>query len=261
MKEKNLLVIIPHSSTNLLPEIKKNYLSKEGREMIYSRNAETDWFSEKLYNFCNILGNEQIIFPYSQVFLNVCRNPKYFDSSVPTKIRGISVFKKNFIPTVNERKKFVEKYSLPFYQQISNFKGKLIFNGHTTIPNHSSLNSELKYDIALSSFFIRDGKKVVFAPEEILLLYANELKKRFPNLRIGINDLYLDVYEYICDKFGWKGEGSSGIPIIHQETNEELYFKKGIFNEKELDKLRKGFADALNETLKKYNSVSLNLKS
>ena len=199
---KELLVIIPHSGTKIPSEIIISSISKKGFEMVGSPNAETDWFSDKLYDFRKILHNKQLVFPYSQVFLNVCRSPENINSAVPVSIRGNPVFEKNSIPTLEERKNLLKKYYLPFYEKIKSFKGKLIFNGHTTVSGHSSLNSGLNYDIALSSFFIQNGKKIIFAPEKVLMIYAKELKKRFPSLRIGINDLYMDVYEYICGLVG-----------------------------------------------------------
>ena len=90
-----------------------------------------------------------------------------------------------------------------------------------------------------------------FAPDDLVKIYVNELRKRLPGVAIGINSAYMDVDEYICDRFGWRSSGS-GIPIIHQETDENLYIKNNKLILKKLNQLRDIFAEALLETVNKY---------
>lgn len=75
-----------------------------------------------------------------------------------------------------------------------------------------------------------------------------------PNIKIGINSIYVEVYDYINEKFGWKKEWK-GIPLIHQETDESLYIKDNKLNKKQLNKLSKIFVESLEETYKRFYGV------
>jgi hypothetical protein len=246
--KKEILVIIPHSSRKRPKEIKKEWLSKNQRYLLYSETSETDRYSERLYN---LKGFKKILFPLSQIYINICRSPMEIKKICPLKINGKKIYNKDI--SLENRKKLVKKYAFPFYKKIDNFKGKLILNGHTTISGHSSLKETLHHQIVISNIMKRKGKVIKFAPDEIIDIYVSELKKRLPNIKIGINSVYVDVYDYICDKFGWKKEGK-GIPSIHQETDESLYIKDNKLNKKKLKKLSSVFAKSLEETYKRFYS-------
>ena len=98
MKEE-ILVIIPHSSRKRPREIRKEWLSKNQRYLLYSETSETDRYSELLYNFGKIINNKQALFPISKVYLNVCRNPNDLDETFPLKIVNKEVYLDNEIPS------------------------------------------------------------------------------------------------------------------------------------------------------------------
>ncbi|MFA5127613.1 MAG: N-formylglutamate amidohydrolase [Patescibacteria group bacterium] len=246
---KNILVIIPHASRARPKEIKADWLSGHQERFLSSNEAETDRYSDKLYNFQQLIGSRQLLFPYSQIFLNVCRRPSKLNESCPLNIRGVDVYK--IKPSVIFRKELIKKYCYKYYDKISRFNGVIIFNGHTTIAGHSSLKEKLRHRIVISNITKVGEKTRKFAPDDLVKIYVNELRKHLPGVTIGINSAYMDVDEYICDKFGWRNNGS-GIPIIHQETDEGLYIKNNKLDRKKLNKLRDIFAEALLETVNKY---------
>jgi hypothetical protein len=246
---KNILVIIPHASCDRPKEIKKEWLSINQKALLYSEVAETDRCSDKLYDFRQILGNRQAVFPYSQVYLNICRHPKQINSICPIDIRGVKVYGR--APSVEFRKKLVNKYAAKYYKQIASFKKGVIFSGHTTVSGHSSLDVKLKDQIIISSYLLVSKKVVRYAPDELIKLYVSELKRLLPKVKIGINSAYLETYDYLADKFGWKN-ARVGLPMIHQETDESLYIVNNKLDRKKLNKLREIFANALYLATQKY---------
>ncbi len=245
--EKEILIIIPHASRQRPKEIKKKWLSKNQRYLLYSETSETDRYSEQLYNIKKF-GFQQIFFPISQVYINICRDPKKIDEICPIGIRGKKVYNTNL--SKDFRKKLIRKYTFPFYKKIEKFKGKLILNGHTTISGHSSMEKDLPHQIVISNIMKKGKSTRKFAPDNIIKIYVDELRKRLPDVKIGINSIYVEVYDYLCDRFGWKEKGR-GIPLIHQETDENLYIENNKLNQKKLNRLKKIFAESLIETCRR----------
>ncbi|MDP3989779.1 MAG: N-formylglutamate amidohydrolase [archaeon] len=243
--KKEVLVIIPHSSRKRPIEIKKAWLSRNQRSLLYSGPSETDRCSQKLYDLREFLNNKQVLFPISQVYVNVCRHPDKLDDVCPLEIRGKQVYNRDI--SEEFRKKLVKRYAFPFYKKIEHFKGNLILNGHTTITNHSSLNQQLKHQIVISNIQIKGNKVRKFAPDKLIKIYVEELRNRLSGIKIGVNSVYVNVYDHFCDKFGWK-KNKGGIPIIHQETDESLYIKGNKLDVRKLNKIRKAIAESLAET-------------
>jgi hypothetical protein len=239
------LVLIPHASTERPPEIKREWLSKNQRQLLYSDSSETDRGSERIYDLKSVIGCEQLIFPYSQVYLNACRHPDVIEQICPVSIRGTVVYKTGREPSPDFRRKLVRKHVEPFFKRVGKFKGKLILNGHTTIAGHSSMEEELNYDIFVYDQGMIRGRKRIFAPNGLVERYATELRQRLPRLRIGVNPpLYVDVYDRFCYDFGWRRSGG-GIPTIHQETDEGLYIKNNRMIPAKVRQLRNAFAESL----------------
>jgi hypothetical protein len=250
---RNILVLIPHASTKRPREIKKAWLSKHQNEFLFSEKAETDRFTEKLYDFKKIIGNKELKFPISQVYLNICRNPNNLDKSAPIMINEKPVYIKNI--SQDFRKKLIKKYIFPFYKKIENTQKSLILEGHSTVSNHHSLgNSSLNYDIVISNTQIdKDLKnKEIFCPEYILKIYKEEIEKRMPELKVGINSVYTDINDILASKFGSsKLKEGKKCALIHQETDENLYITNNKPDMFKISKLRKVFADSLVETMRR----------
>jgi len=245
-KIKELLVIIPHSGLKRPKEIKPSWLSKYNYQLIYSPKCETDRGTKELYDFRKILGNKQLVFPFSQIYINICRHPKKLDKVIPTFIRKNPVYKKGKEPSIKLRKKLLKKYYFPFYEKIKKARKSLILNGHSMVVGHESLGKEkLKEDIVISDWMKLDGHFIRFAPKKLADFYAKELRKRLPELKIGRNSVYTSSYDYICYKFGKNGK----IPVIHQETEESLYMNGNKIDRKKLETLRKAFAESLKATI------------
>lgn len=247
---KEILVIIPHASKKKPKEIKKQWLSKNQRYLLYSENCETDRGSELLYDFRKLINNQQALFPISQIYINICRSPNKLNEICPQEIRGIKVYNQDI--SNQFRKKLVSKYAIPFYKKIEKFNGDIILTGHTTIDGHSSLKTSLSHHIILSNVGVMQKREIrKFAPDKLIKIYSEELKKRLPWIRIGFNSVYTEVYDYFSDRFGWQEKGN-GIPLIHQETDESLYIRSNKINVKQLNKLKRVFAESLVETAKRF---------
>lgn len=246
-----LLVLIPHASTKRPTEIKKKVLSKHQKRLLFGNEAETDRGTDHLYDFRSILGNKQIVFPVSQVYINVLRSPKRLDSSVPLYIGNTPIYKKGSEISSALRRKLIKKYYNPFYVGIRSARPRLIFDGHSTIKDHFSLkDTKLDYDITIVDYLgEKNGKKIWSTPREYLEVYARALQKRLPELKVGVNNLYCDVYDHVCATFSRIKRKKNFIPIISQETDEELYIEKNKINTRKVKHLRIAFAEALRETM------------
>ncbi|MBS3079486.1 N-formylglutamate amidohydrolase [Candidatus Pacearchaeota archaeon] len=253
IKLKNLLVVIPHSGIKIPRELKEK-LSSHINELI---SSETDWYTDLIYDFRNILGNKQIVFSYNQVVINACRHPRILDDCVPVSINQISIYKKDIV--LDLRKELVNKYLLPFYSKIKKIKKSFILDGHSFIKGVKDNKGKLLEDdiiltnLVKSEFDPVEGLKT--CPDKYLEFYYQELKKRLPDLKIGVNSAYQTVYDHILSENSWDGLGEKNgrVPIIHQETNESLYIKHGKPIKKEVNQLRKSFAEALYKTMKEFD--------
>jgi hypothetical protein len=238
MRAESLLVIIPHSSTRRPPEIKKDWLSPHQKQFLFGATAETDRFTDRLYDFRELLKNQQQIFRISQVYVNICRNPANLNEAVPLFIGDLPVYQKGKeLNEVFQRRMLIDYY-FPFYEELDFRRKRLIFIGHSTIAGHRSLNGQkLEHDIVLSD---------CPGSEKYAVFYKSELKKRWPGLKIGRNSIYQSVDDNVCSAF------ALGTPMVHQETNEALYIVNSEVIEEKLEKLNRLFAQALFATMKNF---------
>lgn len=257
MDAKNLLVVIPHASIDKPKEIEETWLSEHQKQLLFTETAETDRGTDQLYDFRNILHNKQLVFPISQIYINICRHPDNLAEAVPLHIRELPVYKPGSEPNVELREKLISEYSYPFIEEIKSTKKTLLLNGHSMVAGHSSLgNEDLSDDIVLSDWLKYNGQVIRFAPKEIIDFYAQEIKQRLPKLKIGRNSVYTATYDHVCATFGWDGisqHDESRIPVIHQETNEALYLEGDTVIPEKITVLKRAFTEAILETMKHFD--------
>lgn len=257
MKASQLLVVTLHSSTARPPELKNEWLSGHQSSLLEGDAAETDRFTSELYDWRAILGNQQIEFPYSQVYINASRHPQDLAEVVPLQIRDQSIYRPGFEPSRPLRQALIKNYYLPFYEAVKQTSKSLILNGHSTVVGHASLGTQvLKWDIVLSDSLEYRGQLIRFAPAGYIDYYAAEINQRLPHLRIGKNSVYLSVYDHLCVTLGWDGLSTQNhrVPVIHQETDESLYITDGQLDRSKLQSLRQVFAMSILATMRHFAS-------
>lgn len=253
IQAKNLLVVMPHAGLRRPREIPAGWLSRDIEKRI---EIQTDWHTDLLYDFREILSNRQLIFPINQVFINACRHPKSLNDCVPLNIERHNVYARE--PSIALRRKLVRKYLIPFYERIGKTKKSFILEGHSFIKGDlDNEGQEIKDDITLSDSAnsVLDPKNGIrTAPHGYLDFYAEELSKRLPGLVIGKNSFYNSVYDHIFSLHSWDGirEKGNRVPIIHQETDERLYISGGKPNLKAIAKLKKAFSESVYQTMKHF---------
>lgn len=255
MKANNLLVVILHSCIARPPEIKDEWLAPGHGLLLEGAEAETDRGTDKLYDFRDIIENQQLIFPYSQIYINASRDPHNLDEAVPLNIREKAIYLPSKEPSLELRQELINKYYYPFYEQIRQTGKSLILNGHSTVAGHGSMGVEkLDWDIVLSDWLEYQGKVIRFAPPGYIDFYATEIQKRRPALRIGKTSVYSSTYDGVCVSFGWDGEEpqDNRVPVIHQETDEGLYITSNQIDEQNLRNLRSLFAESLWVTMQHF---------
>jgi N-formylglutamate amidohydrolase len=79
-----------------------------------------DWYTQWLYDFRDILGNNQIEFNYCSLILEANRDPDKLDDSVPLKDSfNENVYRQGQEPGTAARQSLSLKYLHPFHQKIS----------------------------------------------------------------------------------------------------------------------------------------------
>lgn len=253
IQTKNLLIVIPHAGLKRPKEIPARWLSRDIEKII---ETETDWYTDLLYDFREILSNNQLIFPINQVFINACRHPGILDSCVPLNVNGNKIYTRN--PSAVLRRKLVKRYLDPFYEKIQKTRKTFILDCHSFVKGSlDNEGKEIKNDIILTDIVTsnldpKGGLKT--APEGYLDFYRRELKKRLPELTIGKNSFYNSVYDHILAMNSWDGIRMKGnrVPIIHQETNEKLYISNGKPDMKAIARLKRAFSDSVYQTMKHF---------
>ena len=227
----SLLVVISHSGMHIPSEIELTRLSDNFNEIVQTK---TDLYTDILYNFTNILGNQQCIFDYSPVILDANRHPQNIDQSSPLSYNGLRVYKPGIEPDLQFRRNLVKKYILPYHQKIARTKKSIILDAHSTVDGHFDVDgTPIKEDIILDDFQQSEyepSNGIRTAPKGFLETYANELVKLLPkNIVVDINLRYTHIYGYTMAKYSWDGIGIQGnrVPVFLQETNERLYITDG----------------------------------
>ena len=252
---KGLLVSIPHSGLLCPAEIPLDSLSEHHETLM----DETDWHTDRLYDFQDILGNTHVVFPLSQVFVNVNRHPKHVDQAVPVVLNGIPIYRPSMSPPLDMRRQLVRKYHQNYHQYIKNRKKVLILDGHSTVTgNQDAAGNKVAADIIVSDrqateLDLPGGIRT--APDGYLDCYADELERRLGgNVKIEKNTTYQSTYGHIMAIHGWNGETNRGnrAPLILQETNEELYVTNGRPDWFAIENLRRVFAEALAKVVQTF---------
>jgi predicted double-glycine peptidase len=251
LKLKELLVVIPHSGLVIPKEIDPDSLSDRFPELI--RNV--DWYTNYLYDFRDILANKMVTFPYCSILLEANRHPDIIEDCVPLKDTfGLSVYKRNRKPSDHLRKNLSDKYLAPFNKSIEKnilAGADFLLDGHSTI----SARGVSKNQIELMNFQHSklDGGPVYFCPPIIIETYAEELRKRLPDIKITVNQSeYFNVYGHICAQHSVNALSRIGkrVPALLQETNHGLYLNSdGCPNLYAIERLRRAFAESLYHAL------------
>lgn len=71
---------------------------------------------------------------------------------------------------------------------------------------------------------------------------------------IGKNSVYLSVYDHLCVTLGWDGLSNKNhrVPVIHQETDKNLYITDDQLDLQKLQPLRQVFAESVWATMQHY---------
>ncbi|HAS27624.1 MAG TPA: hypothetical protein DCR59_00210 [Dehalococcoidia bacterium] len=252
-----LLVVIPHSGIFIPREISVNNLSENFTEY----TGDIDWYTHWLYDFRDILGNSQVIFPYCSLILESNREPYKLDDSIPLKNRlGKDLYKKGKAPDITLRRSLAEKYLLSFHDAISNSiennNISFMLDGHSTITSHGVGDNQIElmnYQVS-----VVDQSETVFCPDIFIETYAEELAIRLPEVKITINESKFDyVYGHVCGKHSTNSlkRQENRVPAILQETNQNLYMKNDKTPDiKSIETLRRAFAESLASMINTVNS-------
>ncbi len=255
---RQICVANPHAGLLLPPEVAPEWLSAHFRDLVPLSN---DFYTDALYNFSDLLGCAQIIFPYTPVVINANRNPKVLDHAVPLTVRGLPVYRPDCEPDANLRRELL-RYHRAFHTRIACATKLFILDGHSTMDGDpdedgSLVSEDIILDDTQQSEFDPPGG-IRTAPAGYLDTYAEELTRRLPReIQVTRNSRYLNVYGHVMAQHGWDGSGPRGhrAPLILQETNERLYMQGGWPNVDALDGLRRIFAAALEATLEKMSRI------
>lgn len=257
---RDLCVSIPHGGLSCPLEINPRNLSDDFEE-IAAQNL--DHFTQDLYNFTDLLGNHQIVFQYSPVLINVNRHPDVLDDCVPIMINGKKIYREQFEPGDASRKCLVDSYHKDYHTRIEKIKNKsLILDGHSTFLGHiDAPGSFVTEDIIVSNWQNSKSDSAdgfYTSPQIYLDIYVENLQKRLPALNIAVNAKYSSTYGHVMALHGWDGlmVRRGRTPLLLQETSENLYMNNGVPLYKEIEYLRRAFADALSATIKKIHDVN-----
>lgn len=257
---KCLCVSIPHAGLACPPEIDPRTFSEQFEEI---KLQSVDFYADHLYDFQNILENQQVIFPYLPFVINVNRHPDVIDESAPLKVDELHIFKKGREPTIEFRKQMIRLYHYDYHKQLACIPKKLILDGHSVTESdfgnerETPMEDILIEDYQASPLDPEVGIKT--APKGYAETYIEELQKRLPSdFTISLNTKYVSTYGHVLAFHGWDGivpRYGRRVPVLLQETNERLYIGNRHQLLDNLDFLRKAFADALLATIVKMDKI------
>jgi hypothetical protein len=244
---KGLLVVIPHSGILVPNEIALDSLSSDFPRLL--RNV--DWYTNWLYDFRDILGNSQLVFPYCNLILEGNRHPERLDESVPLKdVFGEPVYQSGLEPDQKLRRSLSRKYLQRFHRDISAeiSRGKtFLLDAHSTLTAKGVGDNQI--ELMNRQVSGPDGDPTYFCPDVYIETYASELEKLLPWTKVTVNESGYDrVYGHVCGQHSVKAMNRVGnkVPAILQETNQKLYLNPDRTpNIEALERLRRAFAQAL----------------
>jgi len=257
MQFRDLLVAIPHSGIIIPNEISLDSLSDEFP--IIMRNV--DWYTNWLYDFRDILGNSQLIFPYCSLIIEANRHPERVDDSVPLKdILDKPIYRHGCEPDQKLRQSLSRKYLHMFNRDISAeiARGKIfMLDGHSTVTSQGLTDNQIELMNFQNSN--QDSEPKYFCPDVFIETYANELAKMLPKINVTVNESkYGRVYGHVCGEHSINAMTRVGnrVPAILQETNQKLYmYADRTPNVEALETLRRAFAEALYRMDKKISTL------
>lgn len=248
---KDLLVVIPHSGIRIPAEIPSSSLSEEFPALL----VNVDWHTDRLYDFTDLLENQQLVFPYCSLLLEANRDPELLDESIPLRdVNGKAVYRPGCEPSLDLRRHLSYKYLHAFHQRISasiSAGAEFLLDGHSTVVARGVAANQI--DLMNFQHTERDGEPKLYAPAIYAETYAEALQKRLPGVNVTVNaSEYYTVHGHVCAAHSVNGIGRAGqlAPALIQETSQGLYMHPdGTPDVLAVDHLRRVFAEALRTTL------------
>jgi len=152
------------------------------------------------------------------------------------------------------RSAWSDKYLKPFHRSIEEniaAGAGLIFDGHSTITARGVADNQI--DLMNFQKTPGDDKPLYYCPDLIVETYADELRKRLPDVVVTINaSEYIHVHGHICAAHCINSLKRTGAraPAFIQETNERLFRNAdGTPDVHRINRLRRAFAESLAATL------------
>lgn len=250
-----LLVSIPHSGLLCPPEVAPESLAKHRAALFDS----TDWFTDEIYDFSDLLDSKAFVFRYSQIFINVNRHPEYIDEAIPVAVDSLPVYAESARPDLATRRRMLRRHHLTYHRRIAAADKVFVLDGHSTSPGLLDAGGvQVSDDIILSDRQespLDPPGGICTAPDGFLQAYAEELDRVLwrSRVRIGLNTTYLGTYGHVMARHGWDGSGprERRAPLLLQETGEHLYMSKGVPDPCAIETLRRCFAEALSLMLRR----------
>lgn len=251
MTGSDILVVVGHSGVVIPPEISLEDLTDEFTALL----KNVDWYTQWLYDFRDILGNRQLVFPYCSILLDANRDPADLDEAVPVRdVFGRPIYRSAYEPSPSMRAAWSDKYLKPFHRGIEeniSAGAGLLFDGHSTVTARGVAANQI--DLMNFQHTDREEKALYYCPDVIIETYAEELRKRLPEALVTVNaSEYVAVHGHICAAHSVNAVKRVGAraPAFIQETNENLYKNSdGTPNVAQINRLRRAFAESLAQTL------------
>jgi predicted double-glycine peptidase len=245
------LVVAGHSGVVIPPEISLEDLTDEFSALL----KNVDWYTQWLYDFRDILGNRQLVFPYCSILLDANRDPADLDEAVPVRdVFGRPIYRSAYEPSPSMRAAWSDKYLKPFHRGIEeniSAGASLLFDGHSTVTARGVAANQI--DLMNFQHTQREAKVLHYCPDVIVETYADELRKRLPDALVTVNaSEYVAVHGHICAAHSVNALKRVGAraPAFIQETNENLYKNSdGTPDVGRINRLRRAFAESLAQTL------------
>ncbi|NLA42261.1 MAG: hypothetical protein GX874_12850 [Smithella sp.] len=251
MTGSDVLVVAGHSGVVIPPEISLEDLTDEFSALL----KNVDWYTQWLYDFRDILGNRQLVFPYCSILLDANRDPADLDEAVPVRdVFGRPIYRSAYEPSPSMRAAWSDKYLKPFHRGIEeniSAGASLLFDGHSTVTARGVATNQI--DLMNVQHTQREAKVLHYCPDVIVETYADELRKRLPDALVTVNaSEYVAVHGHICAAHSVNALKRVGAraPAFIQETNENLYKNSdGTPDVGRINRLRRAFAESLAQTL------------
>lgn len=258
MSQAGLLVVVPHSGVVIPAEVDLSSLAEDFP--LLAQNV--DWYTDWLYDFRDCLEARLLVFPYCSLILEANRHPEILDDSVPLRdILGRPVYRPGREPSLPRRQALADRYLAPFHQSITDAiaaGATFLLDGHSTVTARGVADNQI--DLMNFQHSPRDAGPVQYCPDAIVETYAEELRRRLPEVKVTVNaSEYSAVYGHVCAAHSVNAMTPVGarVPALIQETNERLYRNVDrTLDITALNRLRRACAEALAEALRRVGIAS-----